>query len=234
MPRYGFVAWGGVCLVIAVVGFIPSYFAPLLAGSYRDLTPLMPAHTLSTGLWMLLIVAQPAWVAAGRVRQHRRNGVVGAVVAVAVIVTGTWVQLDAMAHHATLGNAADAVYTPFFRFVTLGVFAFAVWAALLYRHRPDWHKRLMLLGTFALLEAPLSRFYAHVLGAGDDAGLIAAISHAALMVLFVAWDRQVSGRFHPASLWGAIVITLVIFGTAPLAFGAWWAGVAALLAGVAG
>ena len=226
----GFLYWGIACLLIAVLGLVPGYFMPIIRGTYKDLTPLMPLHTLSVTIWMLLVVTQPALVVSDNVRQHKRNGVVGAVVAFAVVVTGLVVQLEVMAYYAALGDVGNAVLTPFFRFVTLLVFAFAVWAALIYRHHSDWHKRLVLLGTFAILEAPLGRLAGHLPGAGDDSGLLAAVGHTLLMAAFVIWDRLANGRFHPASLWGSVTIVLINFATAPLAYSQWWEDDAAALA----
>jgi len=233
MRKRGFMIWGLACLVISIAGFWPTYFAPIIAGTYTDAVPLMPWHVLGMGLWVVLIASQPALVAIGRTDLHRSIGVFGAVVALGVVITGTIVQLDAMALHAGLDNTGDAVITPFFRLVTLLVFAVCVIAALVRWNRSDWHKRLMLLGTFSLLEAPLSRFYSNVLGLGDNSGLLAAVSHAVLMIIFLIWDRRTLGRFHPVTLWGTILITLIIFGTAPIAFSAWWADVAATLAATA-
>ena len=119
-----------------------------------------------------------------------------------------------MALHAGLDNTGDAVFTPFFRLLTLLVFAVCVITALVRRNRSDWHKRLMLLGTFSLLEAPISRFYGNVLDLGDISGLLAAVSHTVLMIIFLIWDRRMLGRFHRVTVWGTIIITLVIFGTA--------------------
>jgi hypothetical protein len=91
----------------------------------------------------------------------------------------------------------------------------------------------MFLGTFALLEAPLSRFFFNILGLDPHvAGPATGTSHVILMVVFVVWDRKAIGRWHPVSRWGAIVIALLVFGTAPLATSEWWANVAARLAGM--
>lgn len=219
-----------MCLAVSVIGFWPTYFGPVIAGRYEAATPLMPLHVLTVAIWILFIVAQPAFVVSGRIQQHRRNGVVGAVIALGVVVTGTSVQIEAMTQYAQLDDPANAVVTPFLRLVALYIFAFAVWAAFIYRARTDWHKRLMMLGTFALLEAPFSRFYGQLFGLGENANFAAAISHTVIMIAFLAWDRIAMGRFHPASLWGTIVITVIVFGTAPLAASDWWATVAARLA----
>ncbi len=112
------------------------------------------------------------------------------------------------------------------------IYAICVAVAIALRGRPDWHKRLMILGTFTLLEAPLARMFANVLGMPQNiSGPMGAISHIVLMILFVIWDRRAQGRFHPVTVWGSILITLVVFGTAPIVGTKWWQELAAQLAG---
>ena len=136
-----------------------------------------------------------------------------------------------MGAYAAVGDTGNAVCTPFFRLVMLFMFAVCVTLALVRRSRTDWHKRLMMLGTFCLLEAPFSRFFANVLDLGDISGPLGAVSHTVLMIGFLVWDWRSVGRFHPVTLWGTILITLVVLGTAPIAFSEWWARLAAQLAG---
>ncbi len=228
---FGFVLWGAICVVISLVGFWPSYVAPIMAGTYTDAAPLMPWHVLSATLWLVLLVSQPALIQLGRVDMHRVFGLLGTLVAVGVVLTGIAVQIDVMAAHAARGDTAKAVFVPFFRLITLAIFAVCVGLALHFRRRPDWHKRLMILATFSLLEAPLGRVFANVLGLPGISGPMAAVSHTVLMLLFLLWDRRAHGRHHPATVRGTIIITLLVFGTAPIAFSGWWAQLAARLAG---
>ena len=230
-PRPGFVIWGLICLGISIVGFWPSYVAPIMAGTYADAAPLMPWHVVSAAMWLVLLVSQPALVRLGRVDMHRLFGLLGTLVAVSVVYTGIAVQIDVMAPHAAREDMANAVFVPFFRIVTMVIFAACVALAITLRGRPDWHKRLMILGTFSLLEAPLGRIFSNVLGLPGISGPMAAISHTLLMLLFLMWDRRAHGRFHPATVGGTIIITLVVFGTAPIAFSGWWQQLAARLAG---
>ncbi len=228
----GFVFWGLACLVIAVVGFWPSYVAPLAAGTYTDAAAAMPLHVVSAGLWVMLITSQPSLVFLSRMKLHVLIGTFGILVALTLVVTGVIVQIDVMSSYAAQGDVANAVFVPFFRLITLFIFAVCFGLAIAWRSRPDHHKRLMVLGTFSLLEAPVGRIFANIFGLGEISGLLAAITHAVLMVLFLTWDRLQLGRFHPVSLWGTIVITVVVFGTAPIAFTQWWQDIAARLAGL--
>ena len=229
----GFIYWGLSCLIIAIVGFWPSYVQPSMSGSYVNPTPMMPLHVTSTALWLVLLISQPGLVYLGRTNLHRGIGMFGAVVAATVVYTGIVLQVDVMAPYFIQKDLGNAVVTPFFRLSTMFLFAVCVAAAVGLRSKPDWHKRLMFLGTFCLLEAPLSRIYANVLAVADEnAGVMGGLSHMALMAVFVVWDRKSIGRWHPVSRWGALAIFLVMFGTAPLATSDWWTNIAARLAGM--
>ena len=94
----GFTLWGLACLIIAVIGFWPSYIAPTIAGTYIDAAAMMPWHVLSTALYLVLIVSQPALVQSDRVDIHRVFGFLGALVAIVVVFTGVVVQIEVMGH----------------------------------------------------------------------------------------------------------------------------------------
>jgi hypothetical protein len=69
-------------------------------------------------------------------------------------------------------------------------------AALAMRRRSDWHKRLMLLATIALIIPAAARLSSYFTGRNNPAiGIIATI-------LLVGWccleDRRRTGRVHPA------------------------------------
>ena len=115
-------------------------------------------HGLVFTTWMILLMVQTGLVAGGQVRWHRQLGIAGAVLAAAVVVFGTAVQLASM--QRDLG-ALESV--PFVRIVVFGgftsVIAFAglAGAAIGWRRRPEIHKRVILIATIALLGAATAR-----------------------------------------------------------------------------
>ncbi len=207
---------GGLVAAIAaaiLLGFARSYYLrPLVpapaALAERPLTPLIHVHAaLFTG-WIVLLVAQTRLVAARRVDLHRRLGVLGAVLAALMLVSGTLTAL-----HGAVRGVAPGGGDPR-RFLVLPLFALLVFAVLLVaalraRRDPQTHKRLMLLATIALLPPALARYVILYLGFGPPVVL-------ALSVLFVVplvvWDLRTLGRVHRATLWGG----LVVVGSMPL------------------
>ena len=228
--RFGYAMWGVVCLLISLVGFWPSYVAPLATGTYQSPSPMMPWHVLSTALWLGLLILQSLLVQYGRVGLHRLLGPLGAIVAVGVVVTGVVVQIDVMGMYAAKGDTLNAVLIPFIRFTLLLGFAVCVAWAIALRRRPDWHKRLIILGTFPLLQSAFDRMGANVFGLPEIRGLFAGVGHLALMILFLVWDRRTLGRFHPVTRWGTVLLILFYLLSPAIAGTAWWRQLAATLA----
>jgi hypothetical protein len=100
----------------------------------------------------------------------------------------------------------DALRAAVVNFGSLLDFAILVSLALVYRRRPDVHKRLMLLAVLGgLMPAPVTHLLGHV---GANRGLIAPI----LLILFFSgavFDRITRGRIHPVSLWAAVALFLI-------------------------
>ena len=59
--------------LIAFVGFWPTYFGPLLAGTLAK-TQIIHVHAVVQVVWLALLVTQIALAATGRIRQHMRLG----------------------------------------------------------------------------------------------------------------------------------------------------------------
>jgi hypothetical protein len=141
-------------------------------------------------------------VATGRTRIHRKLGVAGAVVAALVVIVGTTTALVAAKNGATPGPPPLV-----FLAIPLGdmvVFLALISAAILYRKRADFHKRLMLLGSLSILTAAIARIPLDFLQAG---GLPAFFGATDLLILaFVAADTVKNRRLHPAMIAGVLVI----------------------------
>jgi hypothetical protein len=228
--RWGYVSWGFICLMISVIGFWPSYVAPLLTAKYTSPSAMMTWHIVSTGLWLVLLILQPLLVQFRRIKVHRLLGWFGAMVAVAVIDTGVRVQVDVMRRYAANGDELNAVVIPLIRLTLLGGFAVCVALAVAVRHRPQWHKRLLILGTFPLLQSAFDRMGANVFNLPEIRGMFAAFGHIGLITVFLIWDRITTGYFHPVTRWGAAICILFYLFSPVLTGTDWWRQLAAQLA----
>src|SRR3979490_1077565 len=83
-----------IAVALAVfVGFAPTYYLKTAFGT-PALAPLYHVHGFLFTCWMLLLIAQPALVAARRTALHRKVGVVGGVLAGAMVVAALAVAID--------------------------------------------------------------------------------------------------------------------------------------------
>ena len=200
-----------IALLIALVvfiGFAPTYYLKSVFGS-RELAPLFHLHGFLFSAWIVLLVVQTQLVARGRTGLHRRLGVAGGVLAVAMVGAG----LAAAIAAARRGTPPDAIagLPPPLVFLVIPMtdmfnFAVLVGAGLYYRSRSDIHKRLLLLGTISMLAAPIARF--PVL---RDVGPAAFFGGMLLfLVACVVYDRRTRGSVHRATIWGGLLIALSV------------------------
>ncbi len=223
-PLYRWASLGAVAIVFA--GFAKTFYLKQVFGT-PPLSVLAMLHGVLMTTWFILFIVQTQLVAAGRTDLHRRLGVAGALLALAILIVGPMVAITA----AKLGHTPGPPPLVFL-VVPLGdmvVFALLVGSALLFRRRSDIHKRLMLLSFVGLLTAAIARL---PVDAWRQAGIVAYFSTTILLVLVcVAYDTVQHRRLHPAFAWGAglIVVSwplrLALTTTAPwMAFATWLTG----------
>src|SRR5687767_11331464 len=146
--RWFYVWMATACVLIAFVGFAPTYWLQLARGTFVG-SPLLHLHGLLSSVWPLYLLLQTVLVALGRVSRHRAWGLLGVSLATATVLVGFAVANDVLAARLTAGygDAARAFHIASTSMITLfGVF---VCAATVYVSRPEIHKRLMLLATIS-------------------------------------------------------------------------------------
>jgi hypothetical protein len=186
-------------MVAAVfVGFSRSYYLKSVYG-----TPALPGlfhvHGLLFTSWMVMLVVQTALIASRRTAVHRRLGVAGGVLALAMTAAAMAMTLD-LARRSAAAPTVDALAFTIVPFFTVIVFPVLVGAALLYRRQPEVHKRLMLIASLELVTAGVAR----IPGAGSmplffvltDVGLAAIL----------AYDVITRRRPHAATVWGGLFL----------------------------
>jgi hypothetical protein len=184
-------------------------------------------HGVAFAAWLLLLLAQTSLVAAGRVDLHRRLGVLGAGLAVVMVVLGTVGALMAASRPTGFLNVPvpplQFLVVPLF---ALGGFAAFISLALINRRRPQHHKRLMLLATIALAEAAVARWpFAFMHSPLPIPGIgMTELCLDLFLVPILIWDLASRGRPHPVTLWGG----LALIASQPLRF--WLMGTPAWLA----
>lgn len=194
--------FGAMALIMVgatFVGFAPSYYLGPAFGA-KPLSMLAHVHGVVFTLWMLLYLAQTGLISARRTDIHRLVGPAGLTLAIVMVPLG-------MATAIVTKQVAAAGHLPppgpplIFPIGAILTFAVLVGAGIAMRGRSAWHKRLMLLGTAAIVTTPLARItkFSH-LGVPPPIG--GMILSDLLLIGLAAYDVRTKGRLHPATLWG--------------------------------
>ncbi len=203
--RY-FSAGMATAMVITVfVGFAPTFYLRAGFGSPPS-TPLLQLHGILFSAWMLLFLTQTLLIANGSTALHRRLGVGGAMLAVTLLVVGVMTAISA----AKLGRGPPGVDPMRFLAIPLTailVFATTVGAALYFRRRSEFHKRLMLVATIGILTPAIARMLMQW-GLGASAPPLGFVLTDVFFVPCLIVDKLRYGRIHPAFLWGIGLLML--------------------------
>lgn len=186
----------GIGLAIAIVvavGFGPTLGARLIhPPSPRPF--ILFLHVTLFVAWVLIFVVQTLLVRSRRVAWHRRLGVSGMVIGAAMPVVGmaTALTMTRLAGNGVQGEASLAV-----SFFDMLAFAGTFWAAVFLRHRPDYHRRLMLMASCGLTVAAFARFPIWLMP--DNAWYLGVD---VLILAAVVNDLVTERRVHPVYIFG--------------------------------
>jgi hypothetical protein len=216
----------GLAVAIALsvfAGFAPTYYLKGLYGT-RALSPFLHFHGMLFTSWILLFVTQTTLVAAKRTDLHRRLGIVGALLAVAMLVVGTAVAVAAAKLPRVSDDQRGQFSAPLEELATplglLAIFAVLVAVGFYYRRNRDSHKRLMMLATIVTAGAALDRllFPTGVLAfSGLPLNTFTSMGLTALFLLACfLYDLRTRGHVHPAFLWGGISVLAWTYATREL------------------
>ena len=197
--RFYFCAVLGASFLV-FVGFAQSYFLKGFFGT-PSLYPLLHVHGFIMTSWFLLFGIQTWLVEANRIDLHRRLGVFGAILASMMLIFGAIV-VTINAREGRVPGGAPVPVILILSYINLLVFGLFVGAAIYFRRRSEFHKRLMLLATLNLLSAAINRIPLDFIASG---GVLAVFGLLDLFILIcVVYDTARHRRLHPAFGWGAL------------------------------
>lgn len=181
--------------------------------------------------WIGLYLLQNALVFRGSVAQHRALGVFAFAWATSLVPIGLLVTCYSVAAHRS-----PPFFEPAFFLVTdlntVLTFYGLTLAAIVLRHRTDWHRRLMLSGTIFLTAPAWGRLIPLPL-LGGELGVWAILA-AQVLVYYgfaVGYDLRTRRSVHPAYLWGIGASVAAVALIKPLSALPFFTELAAKLAG---
>jgi hypothetical protein len=195
-----------------------------LAALFRS--PALPwplqLHGLVMTGWVALLFVQVAIAASGRLQWHRRLGVAGVVWAVFVVLAGSLATLHASARevrgHTRFAQMQVAITG--LELTQMLLFAALVGAAVWFRRRGDYHKRLMLLTVVCMLPSVLARLPI----TPDNSAIMIGLD--TFVVGCIAIDTLRTRRLHPAFGWGGVLVLAALHAAYYMAFTPAWIGFA--------
>ena len=187
---------------IAFLGFSFTYFGPLFAGEYPDVSPTVHLHGWTFFLWYLLLPLQAGLISARRFRLHQKMGYSSIALAIAMTVTG----LVVIGVQMELAQQPDG--PPFWQFLGPGVFTTLVLFVVFYtlavrsRRKREIHKRLMLLASTGALGAAGFRVLGQVIGFGAAAGVGGILLPNVIIVAAILIELRRGEGIHTVYRWG--------------------------------
>ena len=170
------------------------------------------------------------------------GGLAGIALATAMVFS-VFVAAGAMVHLRTAAGFREEALA--FTWIQVGgmlFFATTVATAIANVRTPEVHKRLMLLATISLLDAPIARLVIGFTGAFPAPGApptVAQIFPASLiadllLLTAIAFDWRARGRPHPVYLIGGAALLVFQASRTMISDTAAWHAIAAWIAGLAG
>jgi uncharacterized membrane protein YozB (DUF420 family) len=177
---------------------------------------LLHVHGAVFTLWVLVFVAQPAFVARGSLKLHRQVGMAGAWLAGLMVIMGLAATLFAIRYKFIPSFFPPAVFLVM-NVIGILVFGGLIAGGIALRRKAEWHKRLMLCATISILGPGLGRLLPM-----DSFGQAAPLVMFGVIMLFALagpiLDLFVRRRVHLAYAWGVGAIVFSNLLVAPLAF----------------
>jgi hypothetical protein len=216
MDDFFFASMAGLILLTVFIGFARTYY---LAGMFHAPLPslLVHFHGAMFSCWILLFIVQIALVSSNRIRWHKRLGVFGVILAVLMVLVGFATLIAVVRRHAVFAMGLDTLFAG--DVLQLSTFAFLVGWAFLARRDGPAHKRLMILGTVALLGPALARWpFPFVF----SSALVFFGMLDAIPILLIAFDLWSCRKIHRVTISGTLLLLVMQFSMRPLGHTAVW------------
>ncbi|MCB0667165.1 MAG: hypothetical protein KDC80_15160 [Saprospiraceae bacterium] len=221
--RNSFFFWMAVlCAFYIFGGFTVTYLRPLVTGSLSNFPAAVHIHGLLFFTWTLFLIMQSALVLKNRVLLHRSLGLAGISLATAMVIFGFIVSLLANVERIEAGNSARAYDLGFSNTFVLISFAVMVAFAIGKRKHAASHKRLMLLATCMLLNAPVGRLYRPLFSPGFPPPWVVFVTVDIILVALIFYDWRTLRRIHSITIIGGIVLLSSQILRFPLSKMTWW------------
>jgi hypothetical protein len=244
-----YVFMAALFVVTALLGFMPTSIdklAAVEAGQRPPLPLILHAHAVLMGSWLTLFLAQATLMATGRREHHWKLGLVGVVLAPAIVLAmigvtrSGWSLVASFSPDLVPPDVLDLrkfrvsnILLEQIRMIVLFP-ALVSWALLVRRSDPEAHKRLMILATVLPLPAAIDRMtWLLPMSLPESPSSVHLYTLLWLLPVLI-YDVARRGSVHRAYLIGIALNLPFIIASHSLWGSSWWLEVAPRLMGVEG
>ncbi|HEY4214048.1 MAG TPA: hypothetical protein VGM84_21415 [Steroidobacteraceae bacterium] len=228
LPRF-FQGLSLALLAVVLLGFARTFYArPLFA--VPQISWFLYLHGSVLTAWFALLFIQSTLVASHRTDLHRRLGVMGAFLAIAVLAVSL-IAVSGYPRHVKAGLLAiDTVFDIqtattilWTDFAALTLFTGLVSTALILRRRREVHRRLMALASIAIIgpaaarTAELPGRMLHMAGPNVLGFAVQMLIFVVLPLTLIVLDLRTRGRLHPATVLGLLAQFGLVLGAVAIA-----------------
>lgn len=195
-----FIAFALIFAAIVLVGFSWTFFIPMARGSLSK-PVIVHIHGALFFAWTALLLIQAVLAATKRLRAHRKVGSFAGWLVLPMLVLGSIVAARDTVHDFKSGEGDAALSFFYGELADLAMFGLLAGGAMLFRKKPEYHKRWVILGSLGLLGAAIGRI-PEISSQGQNIflGLIASVA---------AYDVASRRMIHPATIIGAATLLLI-------------------------
>lgn len=185
-----------VSLTVAIIGFAKTFFIPLSTGTFK--APMaVHIHGTFAFSWIILFVIQTSLIHFKNYKIHAFLGILGLIIAAGITITMIPAGIFVVHRELSQGFGKTA-YSGLLGLATSGILFFTlVLAGVLNRHKPSYHKRLMLLATIVVLWPAWFRFRHYFPSIPNPEIWFALVFADSLIVVSWVWDKLKNGNIHP-------------------------------------
>jgi hypothetical protein len=204
-----FPAMALLILAVVIIGFAQSYFLPGMVFAKLP-NVLVHIHGALFVSWIFRLLIQTSLVAAHKVKLHMTLGILGVVLLPLMVVFGVLTLFDSIRRNGT-GIPAELILVGDLEEVAL--FAGLTCWALLARRDAASPKRLMILGTMAIMGPAINRW-----PFPPDLRMPGTMDvYVALPLLVIAYDLWSLRRVHRSTTIASVVIIVAMLTMLPIA-----------------
>jgi hypothetical protein len=230
--RYFYVWMAAAFVLVAFGGFIPTYWAPMTAGTFKA-PPIIHVHGTLMFTWVSFYFLQTYLVASGRTLNHRNWGLAGIALFSAILCVVLVGESVVIKQNVALGFGDEARRFAAVTLCAWPLMAGLFTAAIVNIKRPETHKRLMTVLMIGMLTPAIARVFITLFappGVGAPPPPFVSIPPGLVADLFIVvamvHDWRTRGKPHAAYVIGGAIVLLQQTLTVAFAATDTWMGIA--------